>query len=179
MATTAISAETSARPAAWPRVLLLIGRVALGLVFVVAAYTKLHFNGAWHFSDYYFFFGMAINSYNLLPFWAVELMGRILPWFEVALGFFLISGVALRWVGIVASLLLLAFIGGMVHAYILGLEIVCGCFGNSEKLGPLTLLRDGSLLVLALAVTIGAFLVKKREKRVRAVLSAREETVSS
>jgi uncharacterized membrane protein YphA (DoxX/SURF4 family) len=166
MATSTISAETSVRPAAWPRTLLLIGRVVLGLVFVVAAYTKLHFNGAWHFSDYYFFFGMAINSYNLLPFWAVELLGRALPWLEVALGVLLISGIALRWVGIVASLLLLAFIAGMTRAYILGLEIVCGCFGNNEKLGPLTLIRDGSLLVLALAVTIGAFLIKKREKTV-------------
>ena len=179
MATTAISADTSARPAAWPRALLLIGRVALGLVFVVAAYTKLHFNGAWHFSDYYFFFGMAINSYNMVPFWAVELMGRVLPWFEVALGLALISGIALRWVGIVASVLLLAFIGGMARAYVLGLEIVCGCFGNSEKLGPLTLVRDGSLLVLALAVTVGAFHIKKRAERVRAVLAARQETVSS
>ena len=164
MATSTISAETSARPAAWPRALLLVGRVALGIVFLVAAYTKVHFNGAWHFSDYYFFFGMAINSYNLLPLWGVELLGRILPWFEVALGVLLISGVALRWVGIAASLLLLAFIGGMTRAYFLGLEIMCGCFGNSEKLGPLTLLRDSSLLVLALAVTIGAFLIKKREK---------------
>jgi uncharacterized membrane protein YphA (DoxX/SURF4 family) len=162
MATTAISAETPARPSAWPRTLLLIGRVALGVVFLVAAYTKLHFNGGWHFGDYQFFFGMTINSYNLLPFWAVELLGRILPWFEVALGVLLISGVALRWVGIAASLLLLAFIGGMTRAYLLGLEIVCGCFGNSEKLGPLTLVRDASLLVLALAVTIGAFVIKKR-----------------
>lgn len=162
MATTAISAETSARPSTWPRTLLLIGRVALGLVFLVAAYTKLHFNGAWHFGDYQFFFGMTINSYNLLPFWAVELLGRILPWFEVALGVLLISGVALRWVGIASSLLLLAFIGGMTRAYLLGLEIVCGCFGNNEKLGPLTLIRDASLLVLALAVTIGAFVIKKR-----------------
>jgi len=164
MATSTISAETSARPAAWPRALLLVGRVALGIVFLVAAYTKLHFNGAWHFSDYYFFFGMAINSYNLLPLWGVEWLGRILPWFEVALGVLLISGVALRWVGIAASLLLLAFIGGMTRAYYLGLEIMCGCFGNSEKLGPLTLLRDSSLLVLALAITIGAFLIKKRGK---------------
>lgn len=161
MATSAISAETSMRTAAWPRALLLAGRVALGLVFLVAAYTKLHFNGAWHFSDYHFFFGMAINSYNLLPFWAVEWLARGLPWFEVALGVLLIAGIGLRWVGIVASLLLLAFIAGMARAYFLGLEIMCGCFGNNEKLGPLTLLRDSSLLLLALAVTIGAFAIKK------------------
>ena len=163
MATSAIPAETSVRPAAWPRVLLLVGRVALGLIFLVAAYTKLHFNGGWHFGDYHFFFGMAINSYNLLPLWGVELLARGLPWFEVALGALLIAGVGLRWTGIIASALLLVFISAMTRAYILKLEIMCGCFGNNEKLGPLTLVRDGSLLVLALAVTIGAFLIKKRE----------------
>ena len=31
---------------------------------------------------------------------------------------------------------------------------------------PLTLIRDSSLLVLALAVTIGAFLIKKRRDTV-------------
>jgi uncharacterized membrane protein YphA (DoxX/SURF4 family) len=166
MATTAISAESSPRPAAWPRVLLLIGRIALGAIFLVAAYTKLHFNGGWHFGDYQFFFSMAINSYNLLPLWGVELLARSLPWFEVALGILLVAGIGLRWTGIAASLLLMVFIGAMTRAYILGLEIMCGCFGNNEKLGPLTLLRDSSLLVLALAVTIGAFLIKKRESRV-------------
>jgi uncharacterized membrane protein YphA (DoxX/SURF4 family) len=166
MATSAISSDLAVRPAAWPSALLLVGRVALGLVFLVAAYTKLHFNGAWHFGDYHFFFGMAINSYNLLPLWGVEWLARVLPWFEVALGALLISGIALRWVGIAASLLLLVFIGAMTRAYFLGLEIMCGCFGNNEKLGPLTLLRDGSLLVLALAVTIGAFVITKRRKTV-------------
>jgi uncharacterized membrane protein YphA (DoxX/SURF4 family) len=166
IATSAISSDFVVRPAAWSRVLLLVGRVALGLVFLVAAYTKLHFNGAWHFGDYHFFFGMAINSYNLLPLWGVEWLARVLPWFEVALGALLISGIALRWVGIAASLLLLVFIGAMTRAYFLGLEIMCGCFGNNEKLGPLTLLRDASLLVLALAVTIGAFVITKRRKTV-------------
>ena len=104
---------------------------------------------------------MAINSYNLLPVWAVELLARVLPWFELALGVFLIIGIGLRWSGIIASALLLVFIAAMTRAYIMGLEIMCGCFGNNEKLGPWTLIRDSSMLVLALAVTIGAFLIKK------------------
>jgi uncharacterized membrane protein YphA (DoxX/SURF4 family) len=168
MATTAISAETSVRPAAWPRVLLFIGRFALGLIFLVAAYTKLHFNGGWHFGDYHIFFAMAIDSYKLLPIWGVELMARGLPWFEVALGVVLIAGIGLRWSGIAASALLLVFISAMTRAYMLRLEIMCGCFGNNEKLGPLTLIRDSSLLVLALAVTAGAFLIKKRGKTLSA-----------
>ena len=54
----------------------------------------------------------------------------------------------------------------MTRAKILGLEINCGCFGNNEKLGTATLIRDSSLLVLALGVTVGAFLIKKREDAV-------------
>jgi uncharacterized membrane protein YphA (DoxX/SURF4 family) len=162
MATQAIASETSARPAVWPRTLLLLGRFALGLVFVIAAFTKLYFNGGWHLGDYQFFFGMAINSYNILPLSGVELLARVLPWFELALGISLIVGAGLQWTASIASVLLIGFIAAMTRAYLLGLEIMCGCFGNNEKLGPLTLIRDSSLLVLALAVTIGAFLVKKR-----------------
>jgi uncharacterized membrane protein YphA (DoxX/SURF4 family) len=163
MATTAIPSETSPRVAVWPRALLAIGRVALGLVFLVAAYTKLHFNGGWHFGDYHFFFAMAIDSYNMLPLWAVEWMARVLPILEAVLGAWLISGLGLRWAGLVTSALLLVFIGAMTRALILHIQIKCGCFGNDEPLTIFTLLRDSSLLLLALAVTIGAFLIKKRQ----------------
>jgi uncharacterized membrane protein YphA (DoxX/SURF4 family) len=166
MATTAIPSETSPRTAAWPRVVLTLGRVALGAIFLVAAYTKLHFNGGWHFGDYQFFFAMAIDSYNMLPLWAVEIMARVLPIFEALLGFWLISGVGLRWVGLITSALLLVFIGAMTRALILHIQIKCGCFGNDEPLTIWTLLRDSTLLVLSLAVTIGAFLVKKRQNAV-------------
>ena len=163
MATTAIPSETSPRAAAWPRVLLVIGRVALGAVFVIAAYTKLHFNGSWHFGDYHFFFAMAIDSYNMLPLWAVEIMARTLPILEALIGALLILGIGVRWVAAFTSALLLVFIGAMTRALILHIQIKCGCFGNDEPLTIWTLLRDSTLLVLSLAVTIGAFLVKKRD----------------
>jgi uncharacterized membrane protein YphA (DoxX/SURF4 family) len=166
MATTAIPTETTARTATWPRALLVIGRIALGLIFLYAAYAKLHFEGEWHLRDYHFFFAMAIDSYKMLPISAVQVMARVLPWFELALGGLLIAGVAVRWIGLITSGLLLVFIGAMTRAKILGLEINCGCFGNNEKLGTATLIRDSSLLVLALAVTIGAFLLKKRRDTV-------------
>ena len=86
MATTAIPSETSPRTATWPRTLLLVGRVVLGSIFLISAYTKLHFNGSWHFGDYHFFFAMAVDSYNMLPLWAVEIVARVLPILEAALG---------------------------------------------------------------------------------------------
>lgn len=166
MATTAIPTETTAHTAAWPRVLLVIGRVALGCIFLYASYAKLHFEGEWHFRDYHFLFAMAIDSYKILPLSAVQLMARVLPWFELVLGGLLIAGFGVRWTGVVTSGLLLVFIAAMTRAKILGLEINCGCFSNNEKLGTATLIRDNSLLLLALAVTIGAFVIKKRQDKV-------------
>ena len=162
MATSAVISESQSQPRAWPRVLLVLGRVALGAIFLYAAYSKLYFDGAWHLHDYHFFFAMAIDSYKMLPLTVVEWMARILPWFELLLGALLIVGIGLRWAGSITTALLLVFIGAMTRAKILGLEINCGCFGNNEKLGTATLIRDSSLLVLALAVTIGAFLIKRR-----------------
>lgn len=164
-APTAIS-KTSPRVDGWPRGLLVLGRLALGAIFVYAAFTKLYFNGGWHLDDYQFFFAMAINSYNMLPMWAVVGAAWVLPWLELGLGALLIIGAGLRWTGLIASGLLVVFIGVITRAMILGLEINCGCFGNNEKLGTVTLLRDTGLLLLALAVTTGAFLIKKREASV-------------
>jgi uncharacterized membrane protein YphA (DoxX/SURF4 family) len=166
MATSAVISESQSQPRAWPRVLLVLGRVALGAIFLYAAFAKLYFDGAWHLRDYHFFFAMAIDSYKMLPLSVVEWMARILPWFELLLGALLIVGIGLRWAGSITTALLLVFMGAMTRAKILGLEINCGCFGNNEKLGTATLIRDSSLLVLALAVTIGAFLIKRRRAAV-------------
>ena len=166
MATSAVIAEPQSQPRAWPRVLLVLGRVALGGIFLYAACAKLYFDGAWHLHDYHFFFAMAIDSYKMLPLSVVAWMARILPWFELLLGALLIVGVGLRWAGSITTALLLVFMSAMTRAKILGLEINCGCFGNNEKLGTATLIRDSSLLALALAVTIGAFLIKRRRAAV-------------
>jgi uncharacterized membrane protein YphA (DoxX/SURF4 family) len=163
MATTAIPSETSRRAAAWPRVLLVIGRVVLGAIFVASSYTKLHFNGAWHLSDYHFFFAMAVDSYNMLPLWAVQILALVLPPLEGLLGILLISGLGLRWVAAFTSALIAVFIAAMTRALILHIQIKCGCFGNDDPLTIWSLLRDSSFLVLSLAVTVGAFVLKKRE----------------
>jgi hypothetical protein len=49
----------------------------------------------------------------------------------------------------------------MVRSYLLGQQINCGCFGLGEALSPKTLARDAALLGLSLAVTVGAFLMKR------------------
>ncbi len=144
-------------PAAVVRALMLLGRIALGGVFVYAAYTKLRHP--------WMLFAMSVNSYQVLPEWSVTLLARTLPWLELALGLLLLVGVGLRYVAAAASLLLLGFFGIMLSSYVKGKGIDCGCFGFGERLGVRTLLRDGMLAALSLVLTVGAFWTA-RSKRV-------------
>lgn len=133
-------------------------RVILGALFVYAAWLKLR--------DPWALFAISIDSYQILPLWAVEIVARSLPWFELLLGVWLISGL---WRGIsatVTSALLLVFFGMMIRAMIRGLQIDCGCFGPGERISWVTLLRDGTLLASSLFVTIMAF---RRAKTVGAI----------
>jgi putative oxidoreductase len=170
MAATSATLDTSARAASWGRTgraLLLAGRVVLGGIFVYAAYSKLHFGGAWHFHDYQFFFAMGINSYNMLPLSVVQWMARILPWLELILGALVILGLGLRWASLGLTALLVVFMVALARAAMLGLQINCGCFGYDSPKPSTELLHDSGFVALAIAVTIGAFLTR-RSRRVPA-----------
>jgi putative oxidoreductase len=146
------------------RFLLIAARIVLGLIFVYAAYAKLHFNSAWHLRDYYFFFAMSIDSYRMLPLIIVQWMARILPWLELGLGAMLVIGAGVRWAGLVLSMLLVVFMIALAHAALGGLEINCGCFGTGSVKPGRELMLDGVLLALALAVTAGGFLSHRAGK---------------
>src|ERR1700676_1884958 len=96
------------------RLPLLLWR-ALGAVFVYAAYTKLR--------QSWLLFALSIDSYQLLPEWAVLALARVLPWLGVAGGLLLLGGVRLRYASIAASLLLALFFGVMVWSYARGAGI--------------------------------------------------------
>jgi uncharacterized membrane protein YphA (DoxX/SURF4 family) len=148
-------------------ILLMVGRLALAGIFLFAAYAKLKPQAAMPWSGASIrtslsMFAMQVDSYQLLPPQFVSPAAHFLPLFELFLGLWLLSGVWLRYSSLVTTLLLGAFFAMMVRTYRMGLEINCGCFGPGERLGPKTLVRDGSLLALALAVTIGAFLLRRK-----------------
>ena len=149
------------------RILLILGQLILAAIFLVAAYAKLKPQAAvpWSAASVktsLSLFAMQVDSYQLLPPQLVSPVAHLLPPFELFLGLWLLSGVLLRYSSLITTLLLGAFFAVMVRTYMAGLEINCGCFGPGERLGPLTLLRDGSLLALALAVTIAAFAVARK-----------------
>ena len=120
-------------------------RLILGVVFAYAAYTKLRQD--------WLVFALSIDAYRLLPSWAVFAVARSLPWAELALAIGLLAGVGLRYVAAVTSLLLVGFYASMIYAFHAGAGIDCGCFGVGEPVSAWTLLRDGALLAMSLALT--------------------------
>jgi uncharacterized membrane protein YphA (DoxX/SURF4 family) len=135
------------------RAVEIVVRIALGGIFVYAAYLKLR--------DPWALFAMNIESYKVLPLWGVELVARTLPWFEMLVGLLLIAGLFRRTVTTITSILLLVFFSLMVRAYITGQEINCGCFGPGEAISWKTMLRDGSMLAGALYITVRSFLARR------------------
>jgi uncharacterized membrane protein YphA (DoxX/SURF4 family) len=131
------------------RVVALALRVALGAVFVYAAWTKLR--QPWEL------FAMSIDAYKVLPDWAVLVVARTLPWAEMVIGLALMAGRWLRFSSAAASLLLLMFFVLMIRAYLKGMQIDCGCFGPGDAISLRTLARDGSLLAGYLFLTWMSF----------------------
>ena len=165
-------------PSRWTtgRILLLAGRLALAVIFLLAAYGKLRPQNAvpWTLSSLKItpaslglsmtFFAMQVDSYRMLPAWAVIPFARTLPWVEFTLGVLLLFGISLRYVGALATLLLAVFWAVVIRSYAMHLAINCGCFGPNEKLTGWTLARDGSFVALGIAVTIGAFITHRRSR---------------
>lgn len=149
------------------RVFLVLGRLILAAVFLFAAYMKLKpLTGmSWSIASVKISllnFGLSVGAYQLLPPWAVTFVADSLPLFELLLGLWLLSGIALRYSSIVTTLLLGGFYVVMVRSYVRDLKIPCGCFTSDDVIGPRTLVRDGSFLAISLAVTIGAFLACRK-----------------
>lgn len=98
----------------------------------------------------------AVRAYDLLPEWAVQLVGHSLPILELVVGVLLILGLATRWMGVLSAIMLIAFIIGISSAWARGLSIECGCFGGgggpaegAEDKYPWELARDFGLLALS------------------------------
>jgi uncharacterized membrane protein YphA (DoxX/SURF4 family) len=159
---------TSNSRSGWGRILLIVCRLALAAIFIYAAYAKMKPPGGlpWSLASVrtsLSMFAMGVDSYQMLPQWAVSPFAHCLPPFELVLGLWLLTGVALRVSSLVATLAVSVFFTAMVSAYERGLTISCGCFGPGEQIGPKRLIEEGLILLpLALAVTIGAFLIHRK-----------------
>ncbi|MCX6630600.1 MAG: DoxX family membrane protein [Candidatus Solibacter sp.] len=131
------------------QIAVVVLRFAMGGAFAYAGYVKL--------AEPWQLFAANIADYEVVPMWAAKFLAHTFPWFEVLLGALLITGRWFRTSTAATSLLLLVFVGLMVHAKVGGKNINCGCFGSDEPISWKTFVRDGSMLAVSLYLTAMAF----------------------
>ena len=147
-------------PLNFRRAIIWIGRLVLAGLFLYAGYSKI-FMPTMHprppVALALSFFAMQVDSYQLLRPWAVNLVAHALPFVEIALGVLLLIGWQLRVWATLTTLVMLGFFTAVLRSYALGLQINCGCFANPEPLDMGTVIRDGLLAVLAVLMTVLAY----------------------
>ena len=119
----------------------LIARIALGLIFLAAGALKIG-----HASD----LAATITAFGFgLPPVLVAIAAIALPPFEILLGVYLIGGWLLSMTSVVASAMMLLFIGVVASVVARGLHVSCGCFGAADTAPATwwTVLRDSIFLI--------------------------------
>ena len=124
-------------------------RLVLGAVLVVAGGLKVADPAA---------AVRAVRAYRLLAESFVGPVAFVLPVIDIAVGLALLAGVFVRTAALAAAVLFAAFLVAIGSVWARGLQIDCGCFGGGGEVAagqtayPLEVLRDGALLLLALAL---------------------------
>jgi uncharacterized membrane protein YphA (DoxX/SURF4 family) len=136
---------------------VLVARLLLGGIFLAAALPKLQDAGA--FAD-------AVRAYHLLPPEVVVPFALILPWLELLVALYLLTGFMARFAAGAAVLMLASFVVALVSALASGNTAhSCGCFGSGIGANPVVAFLAGGntitwwdpirdLILIALALLI-------------------------
>ncbi len=154
-----------------PRVVIWAGRLIVGVVFAYAGYAKL-FTPNLLLNSWFMFkfsvannltnFGLQVGAFQLLSPGGVWFVAHTLPFAELLLGLCLIFGILLRISSALITLIMLGFLTVVTRAYLLHMNINCGCFSKPEPLTGYTVLRDALLAALAVVMTLLIFAEAKR-----------------
>jgi uncharacterized membrane protein YphA (DoxX/SURF4 family) len=126
-------------------VLVLVVRVALGLVFLIAGGLKI---------GHADLFASQIAGFELLPMPLIAPLALLLPFVEVLLGAYLIIGLFTRVAAGVAAFQLAVFAGAIASAVVRGIHASCGCFGPADQTTTSwpEVARDAGFVLVALFI---------------------------
>jgi uncharacterized membrane protein YphA (DoxX/SURF4 family) len=148
------------------RLIMWLGRLLLGGIFIYAGYSKIFFPNRflWPLEMLKFSvaanlsnFSFQVDSYKMLSPAGVRFVAHSLPFAEILLGLLLLIGWRLKIWGAIVSLLLLGFVTVVTRAYLLHMDINCGCFAAPEPVSLKKILEDSAMAALAIAMTVFAF----------------------
>jgi uncharacterized membrane protein YphA (DoxX/SURF4 family) len=154
------------------RAIIWIGRLVLGGIFVYAGFSKLLMPNNAHLWPMFFLkfsismnlssFAEQVESYKMISLEASQLVAHTLPFVEIVLGLLLLIGWRLQIWATAITAIMVGFLAVVTRAYLLHMDINCGCFGTPEKLTGMTVVRDGAFTALAMLMTVFAFLEARK-----------------
>jgi len=153
-------------PLNFRRAIIWLGRLLIGGIFVYAGYAKLVYpnHNLWPWFMLKFSvsanlstFAFQVESYKILWASASSFVAHTLPYVEIVLGLLLLIGWRFRIWATIATLILGGFLCVVTRAFLLHMDINCGCFGTPEPLTIVTVLRDSALVLLAVLMTVFAY----------------------
>lgn len=122
----------------------LVLRIYLGGLFIYASMYKI---------SYPMEFAENIAAYQIVPFWAVNLMAIVMPWTELICGILLVVGLRSKSAVCMIAGMLTLFIAAISLSLIRRIPIGCGCFHSMEEpMNWTTLVRDFAWLGIAVHV---------------------------
>jgi uncharacterized membrane protein YphA (DoxX/SURF4 family) len=172
-------------PFNYRRMVIWLGRLVLGPIFIYAGYSKLFYPN--HMLKPFALlkfsvmsnlanFGLQVESYKLLSPSGVDFVSHTLPFAEVTLGLLLLIGWRLRIWAAIVTFLMLAFLTMVTRAYVLHMDINCGCFATPEPVSLKKIGEDGLMALLAVLMTVFSFLEARKPHPWSAAESAAEVT---
>jgi uncharacterized membrane protein YphA (DoxX/SURF4 family) len=149
------------------RGIIWIGRLVLGGIFIYAGYSKAFLPNTNFWPYFVLKFSLSMNianfaaqveAFKMLPAWGVQFVAHTLPFTEIVVGLLVVIGWRLRIWASLLTILMLGFFSAVFHAYLLHMNINCGCFATPEPIDLKKVLEDAALSGLALLMTIFAFM---------------------
>lgn len=129
---------------------LVATRLITGAVLVIAGIAKVRIG---HVAV-----AKSVVAFGVLPIGLARVWARILPWIEVGLGCWLVSGLFTPVAAVAAAMLMVLVTGAVARALITGRIVACGCFGHASELLSWRVVARNVVVIAALAVlAIGGY----------------------
>jgi uncharacterized membrane protein YphA (DoxX/SURF4 family) len=149
------------------RAIIWIGRLLLGCIFTYAGYSKAFLPNQiyWPFFMLKFSvltninnFALQVEAFKLLSPGGAQFVAHTLPFTEITLGLLVLIGWKLRIWAPLLTAIMLGFFFVVLRAYLLHMDINCGCFATPEPINLKKVLEDGGMAVLAVLMTVFAYI---------------------
>jgi len=126
------------------RYLAFIFRLYIAGIFIYASMYKINYTAE---------FAETIASYQIVPYWGVNILAVVLPWAELICGILLVAGIRVRSATAILCSLLFIFTLGIFINLLRDSPINCGCFHTiGETISWRTVVRDIIWLIMSIHI---------------------------